>query len=115
MQPQDISLGVSKNSTGVITVNCDCGDSSHNHTVFVNNDEGIISVDVYTVTYSKFKLTEFHRTDFWNAISNRFKQAFAILFKGYAEYETNLLLDKQSALNYADALIKAVKEEEKNG
>lgn len=115
MKAQDIAVGVSKSVSGVITVNCDCGDHSHNHTVIVNSEDGLVTVNVYTQSYTKFKYTDFYTVGFWKGIMERVKQASSILFKGYSEYESELVLDKQAALNYATALTNAIKEEEKNG
>lgn len=111
MQYQEPAVGVSKSENGILTINCDCGDSSHAHTLMVNKDEFGIFVSIFTVSAT----AKLNYNSFFKNICSRIKKASAILFKGYSEYEVELVLTKQAALNYAKALESAVYEEEMNG
>ena len=111
MQYQEPAVGVSKSESGILTINCECSDPTHAHTVIVNKDDFGIFVSIYTISTTA---TLDHRSFFKN-ICSRIKKAADILFKGYSEHEVSLVLTKQAALNYAKALESAVYEEEKNG
>lgn len=78
-------------------VSCDCSNPNHNHDVWVSNDEVFVNVIIYTKIYSK-----------WN--TNRFKQIWTLLTKGYIEAETDLLLKAEQAYNYSAALKKACRD-----
>lgn len=79
-------------------VQCDCSNPDCAHTLEVEADDCIIQVNIYHKQHTRW----------WK--SNRWKQIWQILTKGYAEMETTLVLTEQSALNYADVLISAVKD-----
>lgn len=88
---------------------CDCGQSDHDHNVWVESDETGINVTIYADV----------KTDFWS--KNRWNQIWHLLIKGYSKYETVISMNEQEALNYAETLktaiqdVKDLKEKRKNG
>ena len=81
-------------------IGCECTDPDHEHTLWVEHDKDF---DAVTVTiYTKYT------SPLWGV--SRWKLLWRLLTKGYVEGEASLLLDKQKALNYADALKKAIKD-----
>jgi len=84
----------------VYQVACECGDSNHDHNVWVEVDEfgSDVSVIIYTTTKSKW----------WEL--NRWQTIWTLLTKGYVEQEVSIILRGQQALNYAKTLETAVKE-----
>jgi hypothetical protein len=81
-------------------VECECLEPDHCHTVDVAIELSDVTVEIYTQV----------STPFWS--KNRWKMIWEILTKGYAEHEACIILNKQSALNYAKALKDAVKKVE---
>ena len=108
-------------------VNCECGNKNHYHDLWVEADHETRQVVVEISTNST--------TDFWsttvdpyvtrssetlqfveewgryliNETVRRTRLVFRILFRGYAEYNSTVILTPQQAVNYADTLKKAVK------
>jgi hypothetical protein len=100
-----------KPATGILQMNnwgpcrmykvvCDCGDDDCTHTLDVEASEHDVTVTIYTRT----------RTDFWS--KSRWQHLWKLLFKGYTDFETTIVMKKQVALNYADVLHSAVKDVE---
>jgi hypothetical protein len=84
---------------------CECGDSDHSHNVWVEADNDRVTVTTYTKQKSKW----------WSL--NRWQTIWILLTRGYVEYEANIIMTRQQALNYAETLksaIKDVKEFKKN-
>lgn len=77
-------------------VQCDCTDPDCAHTLEVEADEIEVSVHIYSTVHTKW----------WE--KNRWKQIWQILTKGYADMQTTLVLNEQTALNYADTLVSAM-------
>lgn len=77
---------------------CKCNSEDHIHDLWVEADDTDVSINIYVTVKSQF----------WSL--NRWKQMWQLLTKGYLQYETNLLLDQQSALNYSKTLEKAVED-----
>jgi len=82
-------------------VPCDCSEPNHSHDVWVTSDDVFTTVTIHTKIYSK-----------WD--TNRFKQIWTLLTKGYIEAETDLLLNAEQANNYSAALKKACRDVVKN-
>ena len=78
---------------------CNCGNDDCTHTIDVEADNDV-TVTIYTTT----------RTDFWS--KTRWSHIWRLLTKGYTDFETALVMNKQTALNYADAIKTAVKDVE---
>jgi hypothetical protein len=70
---------------------CDCGHDDCSHTIDVEADETGVSVNIYT----RVKLG-------WG--KTRWQHIWHLLTKGYADFETTIVLCEQSALNYAETL-----------
>jgi hypothetical protein len=87
---------------------CSCGDDDCSHTFDIEADQEV-NVTIYTRT----------RTNFWS--KTRWQHIWKLLTKGHTDFETTIVLDKQSALNYAETIKMAVKDvetfekERKNG
>ena len=79
-------------------VACTCGDSDHDHNVWVETEPDMreVTVTVYTTVKSKW----------WSL--NRWQQMWQLLTQGYVEYEATIIMSQQQALNYAATLEQAV-------
>ncbi len=78
---------------------CDCGDNDCTHTIDIEADHDV-TVTIYTTT----------RTNFWS--KSRWHHIWRLLTKGYTDYETCIVMNKQVALNYANVLQSAVNDVE---
>jgi len=82
-------------------VACECSDTHHSHSLWVEADEtNSISVTVYANVKSKW----------WDL--TRWQIIWTLLTRGYVEYEANIILTQQQALNYAETLKSAVNDVE---
>ena len=79
-------------------VRCNCGSDDCSHEVNVEADEAEVSVHIYVKNHTKW----------WD--KNRWQQIWQILTKGYAEMQTTIVLEEQTAINYAAALTNAVED-----
>jgi hypothetical protein len=79
---------------------CDCGDDVCTHTIDVEAEDIGVTVTIYTKT----------RTNFWSKTC--WQHMWTLLTKGYVEFDTSLIMNKQVALNYANVLQLAVKDVE---
>lgn len=79
-------------------VQCECTDPDCAHTIEVEADEVEVSVHLYHTQHTKW----------WE--KNRWKQIWQILTKGYAEMQTTIVLNEQTALNYSEVLKSAMKD-----
>lgn len=77
-------------------ISCECHQPDHEHNVWVEADDSAITVTIYTTAKSKW----------WS--TNRWKQMWSLVTKGYIEYEADIIMTKQQALNYAETLKSAV-------
>ena len=77
-------------------VTCGCQDPGHDHHVWIESDETGVTVTTYTTQKSQW----------WSL--NRWQKIWILLTKGYVEYEANIIMTEQQALNYAETLKKAI-------
>ena len=77
---------------------CECQDANHDHAVWVEADDHRVTVTTYTTQKSKW----------WTL--NRWQTIWILLTKGYVEYEANIIMTEQQAVNYAETLKKAVED-----
>lgn len=77
---------------------CDCGNDDCSHTVEVEADDFGVQVHIYAKVHTKW----------WE--SNRWKQIWHILTKGYADTQTTIVLKEQVALNYSETLKTAIED-----
>ena len=77
-------------------VRCNCGSDDCSHELNVEADEVEVSVHIYANNHTKW----------WE--KNRLGQIWQILTKGYAKMQTTIVLNEQTALNYANALTSAI-------
>ena len=104
---------------------CQCGSPEHQHTLWVEREEpGEVTVTIHTTEYTDFssaplKLRYDIDNDWlqsldwaWkrsvNGLIRRVRQTWRLWRHGEIQYEADLILDRQTALNYADALRQAV-------
>lgn len=79
-------------------VQCNCGSEDCAHTIEVEADDACVQVHLHHTQHTKW----------WE--KNRWKQIWQIVTKGYAEMQTTIVLDEQTALNYSAVLESAVKD-----
>jgi hypothetical protein len=112
-------------------ISCDCGQPDHIHTVEVEADDFGVNVNIYTVQTTNswggiFKPEYKGKNDFLYAVTRKFKNfvngfirrvvlTYNIWVFGYVQYEVTTVMNKQEALNYAEALRKAIEDVENFG
>ena len=77
---------------------CECGDNDCSHTIDVEAEDTGVTVTIYTKT----------RTNFWSR--SRWYHIWTLLTKGHVDFETNIHLSEQSAINYSQTLKQAVED-----
>lgn len=132
MKAQEPALGILKRNdwgdSKSYQVTCECGQSGHDHNLWIEADLTGITVNIYTEQSSDYWTNKIEpRYDientiyqniywFWVGLINdwarRASLTWQILTKGYIKYEATIYMNKQQALNYADTLKTAVKEVE---
>jgi hypothetical protein len=104
LTPESPATGILiKNNWGdakMYKVTCECGQSDHDHEVFVESDETGVTVTTYTTG----------KTDFWSR--TRWHHIWTLLTRGYIKYESSLIMNRQQAMNYATILHHAVEDVE---
>jgi hypothetical protein len=102
MQPETPATGILKlhdwGESMIYYINCGCTDSNHAHTLEVEADDRGVNVHI-TVTA---------KTRVWQR--SRWKDICSLLFKGYCEKETSIILTEQQAINYANTLTTAAEQ-----
>jgi hypothetical protein len=102
LNPQSPAEGVLKRSDWgdamCYQVVCQCHQPDHDHNVWVEADDCDVTVTTYTTQKSKP----------WSL--NRWQTIWILLTKGYVEYEANICMTEQQAVNYAETLKKAVED-----
>jgi hypothetical protein len=79
---------------------CECADPDHDHRVWVEADNHNVTITTYTTQKSQW----------WSL--NRWQTIWILLTKGYVEYEANIIMTRQQAINYAAVLQQAVEDVE---
>lgn len=104
MKAQTPAQGILKISdwghSKVYKIECECMSESCVHIVEVEADQFDITVTIHSTP----------KTPYWRW--SRWRQIWQLLTKGYLEYETTTVMNKQVALNYATVLQSAVKDVE---
>ncbi len=102
---QGISIDHAFGDAQVFNVECDCSADEHAVKMWieVQQEKDISSVEVsfYVTTWTK---------EFWKNWPARLRAVWDILIHGVHKQEHHMLLDKQSALNFAGAIVNTVKE-----
>ena len=75
---------------------CECGCSDADHQMWVEAEDTGVSVTIYTM----------QKTKLWNV--SRWKLIWTLLTKGYVEYDADIMMTQQQAINYAAVLNSAV-------
>ena len=86
--------------TKVYRIPCSCGQSDHDHNVWVEADDHDVSVTIYTTVHSKF----------WSM--TRWHTIWTLLTKGYVDTEATVLMSRQQTHNYAHTLLSAIEDVE---
>jgi len=110
MQAQTPAVGISLEKdfgdAKVFNIECDCTSDDHAAKMWieVQRDRDIPDVEVsfYVTTW----------TPVWSNWGKRLTAVYDILFKGVHKQEHHMLLNKQSALNFAEAIKNTIKEME---
>jgi hypothetical protein len=97
---QGILLVNSWGSSKMYKVICECGSDECSHDIDIEAEDTGVTVTIYTKT----------KTNFWS--KTRWHHIWTLLTKGYIDFETAVVMNKQVALNYADVLQLAVKDVE---
>ena len=104
---QGISVDAVLLDAKVFNVECDCGSDDHAVKMWIevsgDRELPIVEVTFYVDTW----------TPRWSSWKDRLHAVYNILFKGLHKQQHDLILNKQSALNFAAAITKTVKELEK--
>ena len=79
-------------------VQCECSNPDCAHTIEVEADEIEVCVHLHYNQHTKW------------LEKNRWKQIWQILTRGYAEMQTTIVLNEQTALNYSEVLKSAIKD-----
>jgi hypothetical protein len=82
------------------TLTCECCNTDCTHNVWIEAEDTGVTVTTYTQ----------QKTQWWN--QSRWKTIWALLTRGYVEYEASIIMTQQQALNYAQVLQSAVKDVE---
>jgi hypothetical protein len=85
-------------SSKMYKVVCECGSDDCTHTIDIEAEDTGVTVTIYTTT----------RTNFWSM--SRWKHIWTLLVNGHVDFETNIHLSEQSALNYGETLKQAVQD-----
>ena len=113
-------------------VDCECGSHDHYHSIWIEKDPEtkLVTVEITTEVATDFWTQPVpERVDnldspfvnwVWQTVAytvnetvRRARLIIRILFKGYAKYESTVILTRQQAYNYAKALEKSVKDLDK--
>ncbi len=100
MKPETPAQGILKRgdwgNSKTYHVVCGCGDSDHDHSLWVESDDAGINITLYVNVNSPF----------WSM--NRFKQIWTLLTRGYLKHESTICMSEQQALNYSETLKTAI-------
>jgi len=107
-QPAEgISLTGDYGKSKAFKVECDCGSDDHAVHMWIELDRDAdipdIEVSFYVDTW----------TPTWSSWRERLTAVYNILFKGVHKQQHHMLLNKQSAMNFAHAILNNIKEMEK--
>lgn len=112
MKPQTPAQGISVDNVfdtaQVFNVECDCGSVDHAVKMWI---EVKPDVDVQLVEVSFF--VNAHTPNTWTNWSDRLRAVWAILTNGVYRQEHHMILNQQTALNFAAAITKTVKNYQK--
>lgn len=121
MEPQTPAEGISvvyaskRSSMQMYRVDCSCAGSDHSHTLAVEtDDDGLITVEIFADATTDYWTNKIENPNynaaigFLNSLIRKTKATWGIWTKGQLKYESYIILNEQRALNYAEALKKAV-------
>jgi len=110
-------------------VDCECGSPDHYHSIWIERDTKtkLVTVEITTEVTTDFwtqtvpewieKIDSPFINWTWQTMAYAFNETIRrarligrVLFKGYAKYESTVMMTKQQAYNYSKAIEKAAKE-----
>jgi hypothetical protein len=77
-------------------IRCECGSDDCSHEIHVEADKVDISIHLYANYHTKW----------WER--KRWSQIWHILTRGYSTMQTTIVINEQTALNYAEAIKSAI-------
>lgn len=105
---QGISLERDFGDAKIFNVECDCSADEHAVKMWIevqrDNDIPDVEVSFYVTTWTR---------EFWKDWPARLRAVWDILVKGVHKQEHHMLLGKQSAINFATAILDTVKDLER--
>jgi hypothetical protein len=100
IQAQLPAVGILKRNdwgdTKTYTVPCSCCSHECEHSVWVKADDNGVTVTTYTK----------QKTKWWS--QSRWKTIWTLITRGYVEYQADIIMTQQQAVNYAATLNSAV-------
>lgn len=96
-----MNVGKWENGSSIWKIGCDCGDDDCTATIEMEVDNGVFLMYFFKKLHV---MTEYH---WYKAMKMRFKIAFSVLFKGWVELHSEMVITEQS---HIDAFIEALKE-----
>jgi hypothetical protein len=91
-------------------ISCNCHSTDHDADMWIEVNRDVDDPRLADVEVSFYVKTW---TPVWKGCRQRLTSVYEILFKGVHCQEHHMILDKQSAINFADAIKNTVKELEK--
>ena len=107
----------------VYRVNCECGSDNHEHVLIVEVQDSVVEVSINTTEHTdhwtealapNYELSgvswhfDLALKNLVNGFLRRVKLTWQLWRHGHVKYSANLVLNRQAALNYAQALQDAV-------
>lgn len=108
---------------------CDCHENEHSHEILIESQNQEVSVTISTIEHTDFWSESFKKKldiennffqkidwfwkDLFNGLIRKIKLTWILWTRGSVKYEACLLLNEQVALNYAEALKKAIEDVKK--
>jgi hypothetical protein len=129
MTPQTPAKGIMQISdhrhSQAYRVACECREPQHEHTVFVEADDDVVLVNIYTTQHTNYWCDRFRydytgqgwlrdvkwtATAWANSLVRKIKLTWTLWTRGTVRYEATIMLSPQAAANYAQALTQAAKD-----
>lgn len=133
MIPQVPADGISKryeyDNLKCYHVSCDCGDDDHSHIISIESIDNEVMVNIYTTQFTDQITRVKERYDIdnpilqnidwtwkglFNSLVTKLSLTLNIWFRNRIEYQAEIILKKQQALNYATALMNAINDMSKD-
>lgn len=111
MKAQPPAMGISRSSTypdaHVYHVECSCSDPDHAIDVWVEIGADVDIPEIEVTFYAKTKFRH------WRKLHQRVADAWRVLWGSESERCHSMLMDRQAALNFAEAIKQSIRDLEK--